>query len=262
MKVLAIIGSPRKSGHSSFIIDKIEEKIKSMSDVDFERIYLADANLELCKGCGVCLLKGEENCPNKDDREKIVEKILNANGVIFISPVYAMNMTALMKNLMDRTAYTMHRPRFFNQYTMIVSVTGGSGLKETIKSMSAIKYSGYNIVNTLGVVAPKALKTNTISDLNILKKIDSEAEKFYNNLQAKKPISASFDNLMQFKIQRGIFQLFKDDLPCDYNYFEEHGLFDPKKRFNIDNAKINPLKNFVAKCISKKILDDVKKLDN
>lgn len=259
MKILAVIGSPRKKGHSSFIIDKIEEKMKNLGVDEFERFYLSEMNLEMCKGCGICLLKGEENCPNKDDRKHIEEKILASDGVIFISPVYAMNMTALIKNLLDRTAYTMHRPRFFNQYTMLVSVTGGGGLKETINSMSAIKYSGYNIVNTFGVVAPDALGGTAISDSKILKKIDTEAEKFYQTILAKSPITPEFENIMQFRVQQGIFLLKKDELPCDYNYFNERGWFDKKKKFNVDNAKIRFLDDLAARLISSKILKDMEK---
>lgn len=258
MKILAIIGSPRKSGHSSFIIDKIEEKIKSLGDVDFERIYLTDANLELCRGCGVCIVKGEENCPHKEGIKDIENKILGSDGVIFISPVYAVNMTALLKNFLDRTAYTMHRPRFFNQYTMLVSVTGSIGLEETLQSMTAIKYSGYNIINTFGIVAPDALGNTPINDPKILKKIENEAEKFYKIILNKKPFSPSFENIMQFRIQQGVYILKKDNLPCDYNYFKERGLLDKKKKFNIDNAKINPLKDFAAKFLSKKVLSKIK----
>lgn len=256
MKILAVIGSPRKSGNSSFVIDRIEEKMKKLGEVQFERIYLSDASLEPCKGCGVCILRGEENCPNKDDRKKIEDAILDSDGVIFISPVYAVNMTALMKNFLDRTAYTMHRPRFFNQYTMLVSVTGAIGLKETIDSMKAIKYSGYNIVSSLGVVAPEAFG-NKINDAKILKKIDSEAEKFYNTIRDKKPISPSFDNIMQFRMQQGVFLLKKDDMPVDYNYFLERGWLDKKKKFNVKSAKINPLKNLLAKVISSRVLNKI-----
>lgn len=259
MKILAVIGSPRKSGHSSFIIDKIEEKMKDLGAEEFERVYLSDMNLELCKGCGVCILNGEENCPHKDGIKEIENEILGSDGVIFISPVYAVNMTALLKNFLDRTAYTMHRPRFFNQYTMLVSVTGSIGLNETLQSMAAIKYSGYNIVNTFGVIAPDALGSTPINDSKILKKIEKETEKFYKIIAEKKPFSPLFENIVQFRMQQGVYLLKKEVLPCDYNYFNERGLLDKRKKFNIDNAKIHPLKNFAAKYISSKILKTIDK---
>ena len=250
MKILAIIGSPRKKGNSYSVIKRIEDKIKNIGNVEFEYLFLSDVNLELCQGCGVCLLKGEEHCPNKDDRKQIEDKILNADGVIFISPVYAMNMTALIKNLLDRTAYTMHRPRFFNQYTMIVSVTGSVGLKETINSLSAIKYSGYNIVHSFGIVATDPFINTKISDSKSLKDIDFAAEKFYKTIINKKPMVPSFDNIMQFRMQQRVFDLLKDKLTCDHNYFKEKGWLDKKKKFYTDNAKINPIKNLIARWMS------------
>lgn len=254
MKILTIVGSPRKNGHSSFIIDRIEEKIKSFANVEFERLYLSDVHLEFCKGCGVCLLNGEENCPSQDDRKMIEDKILASDGVIFISPVYAMNMTAMMKNLMDRTAYTMHRPRFFNQKAMVIAVTGAVGLNETINSLSAIKASGYNIVNSFGIVAPEALKNTKMSDPKILKVIDSNAEKFYKALLSKKMTKVAFGGLIQFRVQQRVFQLHKDKLPCDYAYFSERGWFDKKKKFYIENAKVNFFQNIAAKTLASILL--------
>lgn len=258
LKILAIIGSHRKNGNSHSVIKKIEDKIKTLGKVDFEYVFLSDLELNLCKGCGICILKGEEYCSFNDDRKLIEEKILNVDGVIFISPVYAMNMTAMMKNLLDRFAYTMHRPRFFKQYTMIVAVTGSVGLKETIDSISAIKASGYNIVQTLGIVAPDALTNTEITDEKIIKTIDCEIERFYKILTDKKPMSPSFYNIVQFRVQQKIFDLLKDKLSCDNSYFKEKGWLNKKTRFYTANAKINPFFEIIAKILAWKIANSIK----
>jgi len=70
MKVLAIIGSLRK-GNSYRITQQVENCLKSYSnnddsgkvDLEFEYIFLNEDNLELCKGCFVCLPYGEDKCP-------------------------------------------------------------------------------------------------------------------------------------------------------------------------------------------------------
>ncbi len=54
----------------------------------------------------VPLLGRVERCPLMDDRERIEKQILASDGVIFASPVFAMNVTALMKKFLDRFAYT------------------------------------------------------------------------------------------------------------------------------------------------------------
>ena len=50
----------------------------------------------------------------KDDALMIREEMLNADGLIFVSPVYAHQVTALMKNFIDRFAYVLHRPCFLD----------------------------------------------------------------------------------------------------------------------------------------------------
>ncbi len=250
MKVLSIIGSPRKNGNCWAIAHRIEEKIGSKSDVDFEHIFLSDLNFNLCKGCGICIQKGEDCCPLKDDRKYLEEKILNSDGVILISPVYAMNMSATMKNFLDRFSYTMHRPRFFNQYTMVVSVTGSVGLKETLKSLSAIKYSGYNIVSSFGIVAKSALANPFVLDKNVSKKVATESEMFYKKILSKKPISPPIETIIQFKIQQQIFKKSKNDLPYDYEYFNKKGWFDKNKKYYVNNTNINQINNMLASIAS------------
>lgn len=249
MKILVINASPRKKGNTNSIIDVMSDKWKSFNNVEIEHICLSDFNIGLCKGCCNCLTVGEQSCPNKSDDIKIIEeKLLNSDGVVFASPVYAMNMTALMKNFMDRMAFTMHRPRFFNQYTMVLSVTGCIGLKETIESISQLKFSGFNIVQSFGIVAKNALSNPILGDEKTIKKIEKEAEKFYKKIQEKKPIKPSLINIIQFKQARKTFANHKEQMPCDYQYFESNNWFDKKKNYYVDNADIS---------IGKRLLTDI-----
>ena len=111
MRILVIMGSPRK-GNTYRAVKKIEEYMRSMDNVEFEYLMLKDANLLQCRGCYVCLAKGEEYCPCKDEAPLIEQKMHAADGVIFASPVYGMNVSALMKIFVDRFSYIFHRPRF------------------------------------------------------------------------------------------------------------------------------------------------------
>ncbi len=248
MKILAVMGSPRKNGNSYRITSQIEQCLKKLGEVEFEYLFLADMKLEMCRGCALCIKFGGDKCPIKDDRKQIEQKLLAADGVIFVSPVYAMNMTALLKNLLDRFSFTMHRPRFFKQYTLLVSVSGGSGLKETISRMSALKYCGFNIVGSLGigVLDFELISENTKN--KIQQKISAAANKFYQVIDLKKKYSPSLDNLIAFHAQKTAFPLLKDRLPRDYAYFVEKGWLNKKRRYYFD-AKINPFKELAAKII-------------
>ncbi len=59
MKILAIIGSPRKKGNTYRIVSRIEESMKTRGEVKFDYPFLRDVHLELCQGCWQCLSWGE-----------------------------------------------------------------------------------------------------------------------------------------------------------------------------------------------------------
>jgi len=137
MKVIAFLGSPHK-GNGYRISKAIEQELKQLGVEEFERIWLKDVHMEVCMGCFACFSKGKDFCPLKDDKPEIERKLLESDGVILISPGYAWNVSGLMKNFIDRFAYTLHRPIFFDQSLMLVA-NGGSGLKKVMKSLSTIQ---------------------------------------------------------------------------------------------------------------------------
>jgi multimeric flavodoxin WrbA len=252
MKVLVIMGSPRKSGNSHKIAKRIEEKMKELDpSLEFVYLFLRDSHLELCQGCGLCLNYGEDRCPLKDDRKALEEQMLDANGVIFVSPVYAMNVTAIMKNFLDRFAFTLHRPRFFDQQAMIVCTTGAVGLKEAIDRLAVIKFAGFNLVHTAGFVTPPGPVSRNSRD-KIDRDILKAANKFYSAVVAREPATPGLINLIAFHSQQAAFALsHKYGLPdCDYLYFQEKGWLDENRRYYID-VRVNPLKNFIAGIIGK-----------
>jgi multimeric flavodoxin WrbA len=81
MKVLVVMGSPRK-GNTYRAAERIRELMEAHGPVEFEYLWLRDANLLPCRGCAVCVAKGEEHCPNKDDLQAIVQRMDEADGVV------------------------------------------------------------------------------------------------------------------------------------------------------------------------------------
>jgi multimeric flavodoxin WrbA len=51
--------------------------MKVLGDVKYEYLFLKDVNLGLCKGCYMCMLRGEDQCPLKDDRATIEKNVRN-----------------------------------------------------------------------------------------------------------------------------------------------------------------------------------------
>ncbi len=122
MRVTAFIGSARKK-NTYKASEQFLQKLRSLGDIEYEIVMLSDYNLEICKGCLLCFNKGEEFCPFKDDRDRLIEKMISSDGVIFASPTYSFQVSGLMKIFLDRLAFfgnTCSRRTFDNQATELL----------------------------------------------------------------------------------------------------------------------------------------------
>jgi multimeric flavodoxin WrbA len=179
MKVLVIMGSPRK-GNTYRACARIEEAMKSYGDFTFEYLLLKDADLAQCTGCFVCLLRSEENCPRKDDAPAIEQKMHDADGVIFASPVYGMNVSGLMKVFVDRFSYIFHRPRLFEKKALLLTTTGALGQKDVLKYLDLVAgIWGFEVVDRVGLVTPPGdLPANLRKEYD--ERLVTAAKRFYD----------------------------------------------------------------------------------
>jgi len=99
---LGIIGSPRRSGNTHTLVYKILEGAAAAGAVT-EVTFLADLNIKECDGCHACW-KGKP-CSKKDDMNYLYPKIIDADILLFGTPVYWYGPTALMKAFIDRFVY-------------------------------------------------------------------------------------------------------------------------------------------------------------
>jgi multimeric flavodoxin WrbA len=101
MKILSICGSPRR-GNSETILLELQKLFKEKG-VENEIVLLREKNIERCHGCvencnpaGVCCIH--------DDVEVIINKMVESDGVIYISPNYFLMPTGLFKDFIDRSS--------------------------------------------------------------------------------------------------------------------------------------------------------------
>lgn len=99
-KVLILSGSPRKNGNSDILCDEfMKGAVDSGNSV--EKIRVAEQNISYCKGCYACSNTG--SCIIKDDMAQILQKMIDADVIVFASPVYFYSIDAQLKALIDRT---------------------------------------------------------------------------------------------------------------------------------------------------------------
>ena len=102
MKVIAIIGSPRKNGNTEFLASQ-SLKVLAEEGIDTEIVRLAGLDIRPCTACSQC--KEGEQCSIKDDMFSIYEKMKAADGIIIGSPVYFGSCSALLRALLERAGY-------------------------------------------------------------------------------------------------------------------------------------------------------------
>ncbi len=255
MKILAIMGSPRK-GDSYQIIKIFEEKMNALEKVEFKYLFLKEIDLEYCRGCCVCMAKGEDFCPAKDITLNIRQEMLNSDGVFFVSPVYAHQVTALMKNFIDHFSYIFHRPCFFDKVAIIISTTGGSGLKEVLDYLEMTAHGwGFNVTGKLGVKAP-AFRYAPKYNAKVIKEIDTLSKILLKAIKTRKRPSPTLNDLIFFRAMKCKIINIKKYYPCDYEYWEQRGWLNKDYYFD---TSINPFKNLYAKFIEDRIKNEMSK---
>jgi len=241
MKIVAICGSPRK-GNTYKVFDTIKE---NFPEIDFKTLMLKDMNFELCRGCYSCVVRGEEKCPLKDDRDEILKEMTEAEGVIFASPSYCHMITALMKNFFDRFGYLAHRPRFFEKYSMSLSTCSGYGGEFALQYMDKMtKVFGFEVVPPLDLhVRPGRQSEETIQH-NKNKTIKA-FRVFISKIKEGKRSKPTLNYLVPFYIFKLVAELEGDYMKADREYYKN------KKNFYYD-IKINPIKTWIAKRVARK----------
>lgn len=184
MKILAIIGSPRKKGNTYRVVEQIKGHLLEYDNsIDFEHLFLRDYNLQMCTGCFACIGQGEDKCPLKDDRELIEAKLSAVEGIILAAPTYAMGVPGIMKNFIDRFAHTCHRPKFFDKAFLDVTTIGASrGMDLTLKQL-AVLTGGGKLVKKLGVASPPIAMAGYAKKTR--KNIEKASRAFYAALKKK-----------------------------------------------------------------------------
>ncbi len=133
MKILGLSFSPREHGNTELLLEKTFEGARQLG-ADTELYRVADKNIKPCDGCGSCFKTGE--CHIRDDMQELYEKLLQAEGIVFGTPVYFYNMTAQGKTVIDRTIALGHAGRSLaNKVGGIVVVGGSLGLIDAVKDL-------------------------------------------------------------------------------------------------------------------------------
>ena len=101
MKFITVFGSPRKKGNTAKVLSMFEDIVGKNHEV--ERVNITKHKINGCLGCYKCKEKKDEpGCVQKDDALDIFEKMIQADAIVYASPLYCWGFTAQIKPLIDR----------------------------------------------------------------------------------------------------------------------------------------------------------------
>ncbi len=124
IKVLGIVCSPRLGGNTEILLrESLAEAQKVGAEV--ELVALAQKTISPCDGCRSCY--ETKRCRVGDDMQDIYLKLLEADGIIFGTPVYFWTVSAQAKALIDRTYLLLNEHRLRNKLGAVVITKGRTG---------------------------------------------------------------------------------------------------------------------------------------
>ena len=100
MKVLTILGSPRKNAASTIIAEYFNKEAAA-NGADVTTFHLNDLDYKGCQGCYACKT-GLDSCALRDDLTSVFDALNDADAVVITSPIYFGDVTAQLKGFFDR----------------------------------------------------------------------------------------------------------------------------------------------------------------
>ena len=99
MEIVVLQGSPNKKGSTNILV---EEFVKGAmhSNHSVKRFDVAEMNIKPCTGCVTCGYEGP--CAQKDDNKIIKKSVLEADMIVFATPLYYYGMSTQLKTVIDR----------------------------------------------------------------------------------------------------------------------------------------------------------------
>ncbi|NVO65744.1 flavodoxin family protein [Methanofollis tationis] len=144
MKICALQGSPRGMGSRTRKLARWVLDGAADAGAEVDLIDLADLRITPCIACESCSLDGA--CVFDDDFNAAYARMIDADALVFASPVYIDGVTGQMKVFIDRLADAIHYQTCAGKYGCAVATTWGSGGDEVVAYLN-------HVLNYLGVIA-------------------------------------------------------------------------------------------------------------
>lgn len=133
MRVLMISGSRNPEGQTATEAGAFVQGVRNQGGT-VEEFYLPGMSIERCRQCedngwGICRTQGE--CVIEDDLAGLVDRIREADGLVFANPVYFSGLCESLRTFLDRLRriafHEQGRVGIAGKLAVGICVAGGSG---------------------------------------------------------------------------------------------------------------------------------------
>ncbi|HOC17342.1 MAG TPA: flavodoxin family protein [Vicinamibacterales bacterium] len=241
-KVVAFVGAARK-GYTYEATRVFLDRLEALGGVQTELVRLGDYHLEPCRGCKACFSKGEEFCPLKDDRDVLLAKMKEADGVVFASPNYSFQVSALTKLFLDRLGYGCHRPQCHGKAFTSIVVQGFFGGDKILKYFGLMGAAlGFDVVkgSCHTALVPMADKEREKRD----EALGRQAQRFRVQLGSETPHVPNLLEVVLFRLGRNSVRIELDEKEADYRFYAERGWFNSPYFYP---TRLGPVKRTVGR---------------
>ena len=122
MRVLGIVGSPRRGGNTETLVDEVLKGAGEAGAMT-EKVILSELEVAPCKACNECRRDGR--CAQEDDMVALLDKMRQSKAWVLGTPVYWWGPTAQFKAFIDRW-YGVERGIFKGRRVILVIPLGGA----------------------------------------------------------------------------------------------------------------------------------------
>lgn len=103
-RVIILVGSVRKGGNTDLLASAFAKGAEENNSVEI--VSVSDYHVNPCIGCNSCFTRTGNKCFQKDDMDKIYDKLSTADILVIASPVYFYGISSQLKAVIDR----LHTP--------------------------------------------------------------------------------------------------------------------------------------------------------
>ena len=127
MKLMVIVGSPRRGGNTDILADAVIQGFTSRGHEKVTKLFLSDKEIAYCRGCLTCLFPERTGrCALDDEMGPALKEMRDHDAFLFATPNHSHSVSAPMHNFLCRMIPLLTYESQFDSTGTVISRTFSS----------------------------------------------------------------------------------------------------------------------------------------